>query len=126
MSDLVVTWPKTRCLASYISALHDAKAKALKVNYRTGGNPPQRSRVFDGAAPRLYRVHDGAVRGYTPIIDVVFHATGEVARVADDPISDEWPEGWYIMCEPEFFDCKPLSMKGFQGFRWFDRTRVPL
>jgi hypothetical protein len=126
MSDIVVTWPKTRRFGSYVSAVHAAKAEGLVLNYRVH-NPPPRKRLWEEGPqpPRLYRVHDGFVRGYTPITAVTLRDRGEVARVADDPFSEPWAEGWYIVCAPEFVDCKPLRMKGFQGWHWFDRTRVP-
>lgn len=123
MADLVVTWPKNVPLASYVAAIHNAKARERVINYRVA-RPPDREVVlstFD-PEPRLYRVHDGAVRGYTPITGILYRGKNEVERVDGEGF---WPAGWYIVCAAEFTDCKPLPMKGFQGWRWFDRTKVP-
>lgn len=125
MTDIVVTWPKTRRFGSYVAACHDARRRGLVINFRVA-NPPPRARLFEEGPqpPRVYRVHDGIVRGYTPLRAVTLHDEGVVARVADDPIQGDWPAGWYIVCAPHFIDCEPLAMKGFQNWRWFDRTRV--
>jgi len=122
MTDLAVTWPKDRRLASYIAGCHNAKSDGLVINFRVR-NPPDRRRLFEEGEqpPRLYRVHDGFVRGYTPITAVTFKE--DVLRVADDPLPGNWPPGWYIVCDPTWTDAqKPLvAMKGFRGYRWFAR-----
>lgn len=127
-SDVIVTWPKkARPFASYIAACHQAKRDGLVINYRIQ-YPPQRDRLWGAPGtkrpypPRLYRVHDGLVRGWTEIKGVMLKDEGEVARVADDLTpGDRWPAGWYIVCDPEWHDCDlPLqSMPGFRGWRYF-------
>lgn len=125
MSDVVVTWPKSRPFGSYIAELAVAKREGLNINYRVR-TPPHRTRLFRDVGddkPRLYRVHEDFVRGYTPIIGVTFREENTVMRVASDLLSGSWPAGWYIVCEPEFHDIEPLvEMKGFRGWRWYDRT----
>lgn len=125
MTDLVVTWPKSRRLGSYISALAFAQQRRLNVNYRVR-RAPDRKRLFEEGPqpPRLYRVHDGKVRGYTEIIAVGFREEGEVARVADDPLPGDWPAGTYIVCTPKYVDVDGPEMAGFRGFRWYDRTQA--
>lgn len=119
--DIVVTWPKTRRFGSYVASIHQAARDGLLINYRVRNRPDQARLAPDA---RCYRVHDGMVRGYTPISTVAFHASGEVARVKDDPISGNWPAGWYVVCRPVFVDIKPIRMEGFRGWRYFDRTQV--
>lgn len=123
MTDVVVTWPKTRAFASYLVELKNAERLGLQINYHVAA-PPERERLWQGGAPRLYRVHDGLVRGYTPITGVALRAEREVVRVESDAMAGYWPPGWYIVCDPIFHDCPPLEMKGFRGWRWFDRTQV--
>lgn len=127
MTDVVVTWPKSRPFGSYIAELENAKREGLNINYRVR-NPPGRTRFFEGVGdddtPRLYRVHDDKVRGYTPVLGVTFRDEGTVARVASDLMTGHWPAGWYIVCEPVFYDIEPVEMKGFRGWRWYDRAEV--
>lgn len=121
MTDIVVTWPKTRRFATYVAELHNAARDGLLINYRVR-TPPDRKRLAGDA--RCYRVHDGHVRGWTPIKDICFHGDTEVARVKSDPIVGHWPAGWYVVCLPEFHDTTLTQMGGFPGWRYFDRTAV--
>lgn len=122
--DLIVTWPKSRVLGSYLAELRNAERLGLKINYRVH-RPPDREALFGaGGVPRVYRVHNGFVRGYTPLSGVLLRGENEVARVEADAMSGFWPAGWYLVCEPIFHRCAESFCEGFRGWRWFDRTLV--
>lgn len=114
ISDLILTWPKNRSLESYLLEMKRAERAGLVVNYRVH-HPPK----SDDPWGRCYMVHDGAVRGYSRIIEVVHRAAGEVSRVGSDSWEGFWPEGWYIVREAVFtlLD-EPIPYKGFRGFRY--------
>jgi hypothetical protein len=115
--DIVVTWPKALHFATYLSQVDQAEERGLLINYRV-------HRVPTARLPhdvRLYRVYDGYVRGYTPIVCVKWRREGEVVDVVN---GGPWPAGCYLVCRPYFVGCKLLAMKGFRGWRYFDRTLV--
>lgn len=118
MSDIVLTWPKTRPLESYLTELAQARDAGLVINYRVA-HPPNRNVLWVGRAPRCYMVHDGAVRGYTMIRDVLHRDDGEVR----DPVTGGfWPEGFYVVREPRWFEVNPITMGGFRGWRFFKES----
>lgn len=121
MSDLIVTWPKSRPLGSYIAECLNAAHDGKVINYRVRSKPDERHLGPPGDR-RLYRVHNGWVRGYTNIERLAFREDGEVARVRSDAFSGFWPRGWYIVCVPFFHDCPTMQMEGFRGYRYFDRS----
>jgi hypothetical protein len=125
MSDLVVTWPKSRTLASYLAELEGAlwAMPRLLINFHVPSKPSA-ERCEPIGSLRCYRVHDGMVRGYTNVHDIVFHEDRVVARVKSDPIPGHWPAGWYVQCYPYWHACGPVSMNGFQGYHYFDRGAV--
>lgn len=123
MSDLIVTWPKSRPFGSYVAECAKADSDGLYINYRIHSSPDPR-RLNLPHDRRLYRVHDGVVRGYTRIRTITFHDDRSVVRVESDPLTGFWPAGWYIVCHPRFHDCPPLAMDGFRGYRYFERSLV--
>lgn len=134
MSDIVVTWPKSRHFASYMVELERAKSRGLLVNFRVPTLPDFGVGAFDFGAPevRCYRVHDGHIRGWLRIVAAERRGRGEVERVPSDPLyrlpgsARYWPPGNYIACDPEWhalgFRSSRTVMGGFRGWRWFDRT----
>jgi hypothetical protein len=127
MTDIVVTWPKTRHLAEYLIELERAKAREQLINFRIPKGHPVHLAAEDN---RLYRVHNGFVRGWTPLIRCIYRGPRTVARVPSDPLygvpgMEFWPEGRYLVCEPDWhsIDHHP-QMTGFRGWRYFDRTTV--
>lgn len=122
MTDLILTWPKSRSLESYLLELKRAERDGLVINYRTP-NPPKSN---DGWG-RCYMVHDGAVRGWTQIIEVRWRGEGEVRQVDDDFGGPGfWPEGWYVVREPVWRALdKPIPMQGFRGFRYAALRAAP-
>ncbi len=119
MADIIVTWPKARPLGSYLAELEIAKRDDLTVAFRVPSRPSP-------TPDRCYRVHDGYVRGWLRVLAVSW--SNSVKRVASDPQSGFWPAGVYVTCDPEWHELKPptpmLPMRGFQGWRWYDRLEV--
>lgn len=114
MSDLIITWPKTRSLDSYLDECARAAREGLLINYRVG-YPPTRGDLADDA--RVYVVHDGAIRGWQLFEGVYFRTDGEAQGVA----GEFWPEGWYIVRHPEWIPIEPVVAMGFRGWRFHAR-----
>ena len=115
MTDLIVTWPKARILSSYLEELMKAERNHQHINFRIH-NPPKG--VNWGNDDRCFMVHSGWIRGFNYIVDVLRRGPEEVI----DPITGEfWPEGTYIVRDPEWHPIKPLLKSGFQGWRYFER-----
>lgn len=114
VTDLILTWPKTRTLESYLLELKRAERAGLEINYRI--STPPRSRDPWG---NCYMVHDGAVRGYMRIIEITYRERGEVSRVGSDSWEGFWPPGWYIVREARWHALdEPIPYPGFRGFRY--------
>jgi hypothetical protein len=112
MTDIAVTWPKTRPLGSYYAELERARRHGQLINFRVPARPRE-------LPQRCYMVYDGAVRCWSPVKALMWRGEGEVRRVDGMGF---WPEGWYIVREPFYAEIEPIPMKGFQGFRYFDRS----
>lgn len=110
--DIIVTWPSSRTLESYLVELNRAEQEEKVILYKVGKMPRHVA-----AGQRCYMVHRGYVWGYCEIIDLQFENEG-VPPI--DPISGErMPRGNYIVRAPHWWQLvKPLPMKGFQGFRY--------
>lgn len=112
--DIVVTWPKSRSLQSYLDELERADREDKLINFRISSIPKE-------DVTRCFMVHDGAVRGYTNVLKVDIYQRGEIR----DPITGHaWPDGIYITRDPEWYPIEPIPMKGFQGFRYFKEIDV--
>jgi hypothetical protein len=108
MRDLVLTWPKSRPLRSYLATLAQARRRGDVINYRVT-HPPL------GAIRRVYMVHDGALRGWGTFRGIAYRGAGEVA----DGAGGFWPAGWYVTRDPDWHPLdKPIPMPGFRGFRY--------
>lgn len=110
MSAIVVTWPKTRPLRSYLRELARAADGDQVINFRVPGHPPVKP------GERCYMVHDGFVRGYNTVLRVEHRAAGEVT----DPVTRRpWPAGWYVVRDPVWHALeKPVRMDGFRSWRY--------
>lgn len=115
---IVVTWPKTRLLNSYLSEVRRAKKEGKYCYFRIRGNP-----LLAYGAP-CYHVYDGRIRGSMPVLGVE-----EVkGAVVQDPITGNfWPAGTYLVRSPEWTpviedwnDRDKWKMQGFRGYRYFD------
>lgn len=115
MKDILITWPKTRPLESYLDECAKAVEQGLSINFRVP-YPPAGRTMADVGKVRVYVVHDGAVRGWQAYEGAIFRAEGEVHGVAGEP---DWPEGWYIVRSPLWHPCTEWPMRGFQGWRYF-------
>ncbi len=108
MTDLVITWPKTRPLDSYLEECEKAAEAGFVVNYRVANRPDVE------IGDRCYVVYDGAVRGWQVIYgcwwrdDVTDPTTGRLMK-----------PGYYVVRDPAWNPIEPIPMKGFQGFRYF-------
>lgn len=113
MIDIAVTWPKTRPLGSYYAELERARRNGQLINYRLSARPRSKPQ-------RCYMVYDGKVRCWSPVKAILWRSETEVRRVDGQGF---WPAGWYLVREPFYAElAHPVAMKGFQGFRYFDRS----
>lgn len=113
--DIVVTWPKRKPLEVYLHELERAVEDKLEINFRVPTPPAEKPE-------RCYIVHTGHVRGYNLVREITWRGEREVARVVSDAFSGWWPAGWYVVRAPEWHPIEPIiPMRGFQGFRYFDR-----
>jgi hypothetical protein len=109
---IVVTWPKSRPLDSYVRELNVAERNGLVINFRVASFP----KVPYGA--RCYHVHDGAVRGWVTTLG--FQEYDDLT-VTDPVTGGYWPAGKYIVRHPTWYPLpEPQPMKGFQGWRYYD------
>jgi hypothetical protein len=110
--DVIVTWPQSRPLDSYLAELKRAARDGLVINYRVSRLPATKPR-------RCYMVHSGMVRGWCDVLSVERRGEGDVRRAEND--SGFWPGGYYIVRSPVWHALKnPLPMRGFQSWRWYD------
>ncbi len=114
MSDIIITWPSTRPLESYITQILAAGAAGQKhINFRVSRLPK-----YADKGDRCYVVHSGFVRGYNPIVE----CRPVEDNIVLDPLTDEfWPAGNYIVRRPAWFPITPIPHKGFQGFRYIKK-----
>lgn len=109
MSDVVVTWPKSRPLESYLSELKRAERDGEVAYYSVRGD------VQTKEGERCFHVHDGAIRGYLIVRKVVFIPEGSLI---DNVTGQHFPSGFYIERDPEWHPVDPIPMQGFRGFRY--------
>lgn len=112
--DIVVTWPKSRTLQSYLKELTCAAGEGKVINYRVASPPTT-------TPERCYIVHEGCVRGYNLVKEIAYR---DGQTVEDVVTGKYWKEGWYVVRDPRFFMCATYPMTGFRGWRWFDRMLV--
>lgn len=113
VADLVVTWPKTKPLETYLAELEKAATDGLQINFRVPSRP--------APVERCYMVYDGEVRGWNRVLSVEHRGEREVARVESDAFAGFWPAGWYVVRDPVWTPVTPMAMKGFQGYRYLHR-----
>lgn len=124
--DIVVTWPKTRPLQSYLDELERAERDLLVINYRVARPPRWKDLNALEREPRCYMVHDGFIRGYNEIRYVTEWGEGVVSRTSYDEDgmgawAGFWPAGWYVVRDPHWYPVEPVPMRGFQGWRWYGK-----
>lgn len=112
VKDILITWPKSRSLQSYLDELKRAVEEGKVILFRVSTLPKEE-------CSRCYIVHDGMIRGFTTI--------REYAEVGDNEVTDPitgnfWPAGNYIVRMPYWHDIETeIPMKGFQGYRYIER-----
>lgn len=113
MTDIVVTWPKSRPLQSYLGELERASERGAYIYFKLGSMPLRAS-----GRDRCYMVHSGHVRGWTTIMDLQF--LPQEGPLPIDPVSGvRMGEGAYVIRSPQWHELKNVTkMKGFQGFRY--------
>lgn len=111
MADIVVTWPKSRGLGSYLSELARAQREGELAYFRVMARP----HVDEG--DRCFHVHDGKVHGWLRVLGV--REMGADAPV--DTVTDQrFRPGIYIERDPHWRPLAfPIEMRGFQGFRYW-------
>lgn len=110
MADIVVTWPKSRPFASYMTELSRAVAHDEVAYFRVSSRPNVERH------DRCYHVHDGFVRGYLNVLDLVELAAGESV---DSVTGLTFAPGLYVVRSPIWRPlATPVPMKGFRGFRY--------
>lgn len=111
VADLVVTWPKSKPLETYLAELEKAVTDRLQINFRVPSRP--------APVERCYMVYDGEVRGWNRVLSVEHRGEREVTRVESDAFAGFWPAGWYVVRDPAWTAVTtPMAMKGFQGYRY--------
>lgn len=115
MYDIVITWPRSRTLEDYLEQLALAAERGDEINFRVPTLPLKRLR-------HCYAVHDGAVRGWSQVLDACYRGPSEVSIVTNDTWGGFWPEGNYIVRSPHWHAIDPIPMKSFQGWRYFERV----
>ena len=107
---LCITIPKNISWEDYRRELDDARENNLVLNYKLSNYPKN-----VGPGDRCYVVHDGLIRGWSEIIDIVrrpepfiCHTTGRL-----------WDAGIYVQRSGDFHYLKKrVEMKGFMGYRY--------
>jgi hypothetical protein len=106
---IVVTWPKSRPLSSYLEELAKASRNDEFIHYRVPSLPS----IPFGA--RCYQVHDGAIRGWLTMLGF-----SDGSGVIDPITGLSWPKGNYIVRLPRWHPVDPIPMQGFRGWRYYD------
>lgn len=116
MNDIILTWPKKRSLDSYLKECEKAAQMGRIVGYSAQNRP--RSQRGD----RSYMVHDGAIRGWLEITQVISYESHSPDFV-DPSTGKVWRGGgrWIIVRNPVWHRIEPIPMKGFRGFRYTER-----
>lgn len=112
MADIVITWPKTQPLESYLRECYKAVRDHKSINFRV---PTMPGNIISG--DKCYVVHSGFVRCYHIITGVGHRGDGHVF----DPHTGEFlPAGIYIVRDPEpHMMTEVKRMGGFQGWRYW-------
>lgn len=107
--NIIITWPKTRPLRSYVEECHRAERLGQEINFRVPTRPDA------NAGDRCYVVYAGFIHGYHEVIGV------QDRDDVTDPISEEpMPPGIYVVRNPRWHPMmgKQHGVRGFQGWRY--------
>lgn len=111
MADWVITIPKSIKWDDYRRELTAVENDPEAVmNFRVPHRPLQMQ-----PGDRMFVAHDGFVRGWMTISDIVVRSAGFRCTTTDA----WWPAGVYVQRKGRFTYVDPIPMRGFQGYRRF-------
>jgi hypothetical protein len=117
MKHIIVTTPKSEIETSAQEAAECLENGGGYYFRKLGRNCPKELEI----GSKVYYVEDGYIRGFGVVASVVNeeHICGCTDR--------NWGEGWYaIIPACSWMWIRPIKMTGFQGFRYFDDSKVEI
>jgi hypothetical protein len=105
--DIVITIPKKVKWAEYEKELAKAEQGEI-LNFKVNNIPKQTKKGC-----KCFLLYDGEIKGYMNICDLGHK------KFKCTTTGKEW-EGNFVQRTGKFNKIKPISMKGFQGYRYFD------
>jgi len=113
--NLIVTTPKSEMEISAEEAQECIKKGAGFYFRKFGKNKPKGLEIDS----KIYYVEDGYIRGFGVVASVV------QKDLKCESTDRQWGNGWYAIIPACSWNwIKPIEMKGFQGFRYFDDSNV--
>jgi len=113
-SDIVVTTPKNKMRIAEEEARQCIQARG-GFYFRTFRNCPKKLAV----GSRIFYVEDGFVRGFGVVSEVVH------GRMTCGTTGQDWGLGHHAVMPADSWKwIRPVSMKGFQGWRYFSHSRI--
>ena len=107
--DIAITIPKKIKWEDYCKELDTVRDGSQMMLYKLPTKPKHNLK-----GGRCYICHNGYVRGWMEIIDVIY-SDGFTCTTTNTP----WPEGWYVCRSGEFHEIENIiPIKGFQGYRY--------
>lgn len=115
MADWIITVPKKIKWEDYhrelVAVENDPDAV---LNFRLPHRPLQMKK-----GDRMFVTHNGSVRGWMFIHDVVVMSHGFRCTTT----GQWWEPGVYVQRKGKFFHVEPVAMRGFQGYRRYQDAR---
>lgn len=103
----IITIPKKISWVEYMREVNGALTKDASLFFRVG------IKVGIKRGDKLYRAHDGKVRGWIEVMGMHHQDNGFECRHT----GKRWPAGWYVECKGKFNEVDGPAMKGFRGIR---------
>lgn len=117
MKNILVTTPKSEIENSALEAAECIKNGGGFYLRKLGKNKPQELDI----GSKIYYVEDGYIRGYGVVAFVV------QKNHKCETTEKEWGESWYAIISANSWTwIKPIQMQGFQGYRYFEDSRVEI
>ena len=116
VADIVVTTPKNKMGIAAEEARQCIEAGS-GFYFRTFRNKPRQL----GVRSRIFYVEDGYVRGFGVVSEIVD------GNMTCGTTGHDWGYGYHAIMEADSWKwIRPISMKGFQGWRYFDAPRIQI
>lgn len=113
-ADIIVTTPKNKMGLAAEEARQCIEGGG-GFYFRTFRNRPTRLQI----GSRIFYVEDGFVRGFG-VVSEVFEGTMTCGTSGED-----WGEGYHAIMQADSWKwIKPIPMKGFQGWRYFQTKGI--